>query len=89
MRLEFPNLVADMVELRIAIRMRRSFQRLPVRLQTLVHLMQKFGHHAVARLMSHPLEFGRQLPHAFCTSTAMETPDRHALSVPPALPDHS
>jgi hypothetical protein len=56
-----------MVKLRIPIRARRSFQSLAIGLQAVVHLMQKFCHHAVARVVPRALEFGGQLPYALAS----------------------
>jgi hypothetical protein len=66
-RLKFPDLAADMLKLRIPIRVRRSFQGLAIGLQAVVHRMQKFCHHAMAGVVPRALEFGGQLPHALAS----------------------
>src|ERR1700737_5213139 len=65
--LKFPNLAADMVKLRVPIRVSRSLQGLAIGLQAVVTRMQKFCHHAMARVVPCALEFGGQLPHALAS----------------------
>src|ERR1039457_1369670 len=81
-RLKFPDLAADMLKLRIPIRVRRSFQRLAIGLQAVVHRMQKVRHHAMARVVPRALEFGGQLPHALASPPQgrLRTPASYRLT---------
>ena len=59
------RLVIDMTELGIPIGMISPFVRLPIRLQTVVHLPQEVCNRARPHLMSHPVEFARQFVGTF------------------------
>src|ERR1700709_1533055 len=59
----------DMLELGVAIGMTTSFQGLAIGLKAITHLVEHFGDHAMARLVSHPLQL-------FCQTT-------NALTGPP------
>jgi hypothetical protein len=55
------HLLVDVGKLRIAIRMRRSFFGLPVRLRAVVQFMQQFGDHRIAHLVPQFVEFRGEL----------------------------
>src|ERR1035438_7023819 len=61
---ELLDLRMDILKLSIPIRMPTAFQRLGVGLQTISHLMEKFGHLAVADAIPLPPEFRGKLARA-------------------------
>ena len=63
-KLKLPNLIADMVKLRIPVPVRSALQGFAIRLQAVVHRMQKFGHHTMTGSVPSAIEFARQLPDA-------------------------
>ncbi len=63
--LEPPDLLVDIPELRVAVRMGCSFTSLPIGLQTVARHRQQFGHQLPADLMAHALQTRRQVSDAF------------------------
>src|SRR5713101_8855598 len=63
-RLEPPDLLVDIPELRVAVGMGRPFARLAIGLETVARRRQQFGHQLSADLMAHALEALRQVPNA-------------------------
>ena len=61
---EFLDLGIDVLELRIAVRMRRALAGLAIPLQAVVELMQQFGHQRMAHLMPAAPQFFGQPAHA-------------------------
>jgi len=56
-----------MVKLGIAIRMRRSFLRSPIRLQAVFNAVEDLGHHPMTGRVPHAVQLRGQLPHTLAS----------------------
>src|SRR5271157_937101 len=67
-----------MLKLRIAIWVLAAFNSLPVCLKAVVHFVQKFRYHAMARSVAHRSELGRQL------SNTLARPPQRGFRITPS-----